>query len=341
MTLEQKPTKIKSRPGNGKRFDRETSTLANRQRLLAIADNPALEAVLEREWPVFPCLNNPGHPDHKKPLTLHGHKDASKFTLKVNAWWTKWPDALIGVPMGKQTGMFCVDLDRKKGGSDGVATWKKLVAAHGGTAPKTMTIETPSTGQHKFYKYPQDGIPIRNIPLNKLAPGIEIKGEGGYVIAVGSRTADGGEYRALNDCEPADAPKWLLDMIYAYKEERPVRPTRPGKSATTPSEPADPERIRAALAVIPSDDEYLWWEIGSALQQALGDDGWDLYDEWSQKSEKYEEGGAECRKKWEHCGDSTEFTEATIFHYATEYGPAIHRQPKAQVSSLQPTVLIW
>jgi hypothetical protein len=57
---------------------------------------------------------------------------------------------------------------------------------------------------------------IRNIPLNKLAPGIEIKGEGGYIIIAPGQMSDGKKYIAECDVLPADPPQWLLDKIDAY-----------------------------------------------------------------------------------------------------------------------------
>ena len=52
----------------------------------------------EQNIPVFPCRAD------KKPYTEHGFKDASKNLEQIAEWWTKWPDALIGVPTGAASG---------------------------------------------------------------------------------------------------------------------------------------------------------------------------------------------------------------------------------------------
>lgn len=87
-------------------------------------------------WPVFPCK-----PENKGPYTQHGFKDATKDIIQITAWWTTWRGAMIGVPMGAASGVFCVDLDRKPGGDDGVATWAKLESEHG---------EAPETRMHRW-----------------------------------------------------------------------------------------------------------------------------------------------------------------------------------------------
>jgi len=162
----------------------------------------ALEIAKTRS--VFPC-----NPEDKRSLTKHGFKDATQKTDTIKAWWTRWPNAMIGVPMGE--GDFCVDLDRKPNGGDGVATWDEWEVTHGSAV--TRTHATPSTGKHLLFRH-EPG--IRSIPLDKLGPGIEVKGEGGYIIVPPSRKSDGKEYSVITDGEVAEAPDWLLQKIYGY-----------------------------------------------------------------------------------------------------------------------------
>src|SRR5262245_26710615 len=60
----------------------------------------ALHYALVLRVPVFPC-----NPDDKRPLTLHGFKDASRDEAQVRAWWTRFPDAMIGIPTGEISGV--------------------------------------------------------------------------------------------------------------------------------------------------------------------------------------------------------------------------------------------
>ena len=263
-------------------------------------------------WPVFPCK-----PLDKRPFTPHGFKDATTDTEQITAQWKKKLDAMIGVPMGARTGVFCVDLDRKPGGEDGVATWAKLESEHG-QAPETRTHETPSTGRHLLFKW-QNG--IRNIPLDGLAPGIEIKGEGGYIIVPPSVMADGKEYKS-NDAAIADAPDWLLQLIkeYAFREEVEqdcADTARQQQQRTEP--PPDVKLIKAALEAIPSDEYDVWFKVAGALRHELGDGGWPLFEAWSRKSKKFN--AKQCRRKWDDATDIHQISAGTIFHYAKEADP--------------------
>jgi hypothetical protein len=65
--------------------------------------------------PVFPCVNSPNEERHKRPLTAHGFKDATTDEKKIRRWWSISPDALIGMPTGKVSGIAVLDLDKKKG----------------------------------------------------------------------------------------------------------------------------------------------------------------------------------------------------------------------------------
>src|SRR5215510_2908527 len=131
----------------------------------AAAQAPMLAAALayaqQQNWPVFPCENI-----KKRPLTPHGFKDASTNPERIKQWWKRWPKAMIGLPTGHAA--FCVDLDRKEPDKDGPTTWAKLEAEHG-AAPATRSTTTPSGGRHLLFKHRAG---YRNIPLNKLAPGI-------------------------------------------------------------------------------------------------------------------------------------------------------------------------
>jgi hypothetical protein len=171
------------------------------------APSGMLDAALQyagRGWQVFPC-----NPKNKQPLTKHGFKDATTDPATIQRWWRQNPNAIIGVPTGAASGIFAVDLDRKQPlpgmeMKDGVASWNAWIAEFGNV--ETLSAETPGGGQHRIFKW-QEG--FSNIPLDKLAPGIEIKGEGGYIIVAPSRIPRYGSenYRWLNGAPVADKPE--------------------------------------------------------------------------------------------------------------------------------------
>ena len=76
-------------------------------------------------------------------------------------------------------------------------------------------------------------------------------------------------------------------------------------------------KIRVALSVVPSDDYDLWYRIGAAIFDALGDAGYALFDEWSQGSFKYE--ARACERKWRDCRKFRLIRVETIFWYANQH----------------------
>jgi hypothetical protein len=170
-----------------------------------------LEAALEYARAGIPVF--PTNPLDKKPLTPHGFKDASKDEAQIRAWWSKWPNAMIAAPTGAASGMWVADLDLDPARKlDGRATLARLIAVHG-AMPETLAAITPRGGQHLFFVWPRN-IDIRN-SASKIGPGIDVRGEGGYVCLPPSRNANGGVYRwdpADDAAQAAPAPDWLIEL---------------------------------------------------------------------------------------------------------------------------------
>jgi hypothetical protein len=293
------------------------------------------------DQPVFPC-----DPRNKSPLTPNGFKDATIAPAKIRAWWRWNPHALIGLRTGFK--VFVIDLDRKEPDMDGLVTWANWEAEHG-PAPKTRSHETPSGGRHLLFRH-RSG--YRNIPLNKLGPGVEVKAWGGYVIAPPSVLADERAYKASGCDAVAEAPPWLVAMLDDYYKQHPHVEVQPKAAPARPYGPYIPdecelmvkadiaagrvriatadeiaqaeaeakasrEEIEAALSVIPSDNYNMWFEIGCALYHELGDAGYDLYAAWSATSSKYD--ARKCAAKWRECRKITRYTAGTIFYYAGQH----------------------
>ncbi|QIO36065.1 bifunctional DNA primase/polymerase [Bradyrhizobium sp. 1(2017)] len=137
-------------------------------------------------WPVFPC-----NPADKSPLTPRGFKNATIDHDIINAWWSQWPNAMIGIPTGIASGLWILDIDIKEN-ADGAAALARLEATHG-ELPDTYTVASPSGGRHFYFRY-VDGIGNRG----GFEPGIDVRGEGGYVIAAGFEHGAGAPILLLN-----------------------------------------------------------------------------------------------------------------------------------------------
>lgn len=154
-------------------------------------------------WPVFAC------DDGKRPLVAGGFKSATRDTARILAQFERPGAALIGVPTGAASGLIAVDIDIKNG-----ARGNEWLAENADALPETRTHKTRTGGLHLLFRVP-DGIEIRN-SASKLAPGVDVRGEGGYIIVPPS---DG--YVVADATEPAEMPRWLIRACLPPVEERP------------------------------------------------------------------------------------------------------------------------
>ena len=167
-----------------------------------IAPMSLADVAISLKAPVFPCYIS------KNPATKTGFYEASDDPAAIRAMFAKPHCELIGMPTGPKTGVVVVDIDTGDGrrGLD----W---VEANKGKLPKTRTIRTKSGGQHLYFNYPTNGGEIR-INAGKLAPNVDVRGDGGYVI-VGPAPL----YRVIDDAPIADLPDWLLTELCKVKQD--------------------------------------------------------------------------------------------------------------------------
>jgi hypothetical protein len=167
--------------------------------------NPIMDTALayaNQGWPVFPC-----NPATKQPYTLKGFKVATTDANQIIDWWSGYPKAMIGVPTGVASGIWVLDIDVKPD-TNGAAELAKLERANG-ALPVTLTASTPSGGTHYYFQFDEG---IRN--RGSLESGIDVRGEGGYVIAPGSVREDGCYYDwKSKGTGVATAPAWLLALV--------------------------------------------------------------------------------------------------------------------------------
>jgi len=156
-------------------------------------------AYAEAGWPVFRLRPGTKEPFHGS----RGFYDATTDQETIRRWWAASPDANIGTPTGKRTGILALDQDHP-------AALDALEAEHG-DLPATRTHGTGSGGMHYLYRYPSEaGQVIRN-SAGKLGEGLDVRGEGGYIVLPPSRTTR--PYEVLDALTIAEAPGWLLEAL--------------------------------------------------------------------------------------------------------------------------------
>lgn len=174
--------------------------------------NPiALEYALHYASLGIPIL--PLQPRGKIPagaLVPHGRNDATTDCASVRQWFDGTPYN-IGIVTGNESGIFALDRDDRDNGDISLAN---LEAQHG-PLPLTLTQQT-GNGRHYLFQLPP-GSNIRN-SAKKIAPGLDIRGIGGYIVAAPSVHPNGIAYRWLDCGLPtremiAPPPKWLLQLI--------------------------------------------------------------------------------------------------------------------------------
>ncbi|QKT03520.1 bifunctional DNA primase/polymerase [Ectothiorhodospiraceae bacterium 2226] len=157
---------------------------------------------LARGWSVVPL-----RPRDKRPILRwqdfqHRHPDPDE----VRGWYRHWPEANVGVVTGAISGLVVVDVDPRHGGEDSLA---ELVHTYG-PLPQTAEAVTGGGGRHLYFAHA--GRPVHN--RAGVAPGIDLRGDGGYIVAPPSRHPAGGWYAWVPGSAPeavalAPLPRWL------------------------------------------------------------------------------------------------------------------------------------
>lgn len=167
-------------------------------------------------FPIFPC-----NPLTKAPMIggRGGFKSATSKFDQLRQWADQYPNAMAGLPTGHQTGFWVLDVDRKAD-RNGFASLAELERRHG-KLPETFHVRTGTGGHHIYFRMPAGvRIPQR---AGDIAPGLDVRGSTGYVIAPGSVLSDGREYREIDGRgfdDIAAAPDWLLFMAVFGKRRR-------------------------------------------------------------------------------------------------------------------------
>ncbi len=156
-------------------------------------------SLAEKGFHVFPC-----RPRSKKPLIKEWERRATTDPEQIKKWWTQKPDANVAVACGPSN-LGVIDIDPGKGGFQSLA----LLEMEYGELDDSFKVRTPSGGIHLYFTCVE---PIPN-SQSRLGEGIDTRGKGGYVVSVGSVTADG-LYRLEKD-DSDEFPVFPADIQHA------------------------------------------------------------------------------------------------------------------------------
>ncbi len=175
-------------------------------------------------WPVFPlyeallngscaCGKKCASPG-KHPRTSNGVKAASTDPDQIRQWWKQWPMASIGLRTGKCSHLCVFDVDARKGGD-------ATLAGIEGIDWSKFPFVARGEGGHIYTRIPMGVAHIGN--RANFLPGIDIRGESGYVVAAPSRHVSGDQYTWMARPETIDdvpfIPKEFLDDLVSKKAE--------------------------------------------------------------------------------------------------------------------------
>jgi hypothetical protein len=137
---------------------------------------------------VFPCLPN------KAPATRNGFRDATRDPDQIRRWFDG-SDRLIGIATGEASGISVLDVDSGK--HQEAAEWWSYASTD---LPETFTYRTRSGGLHVWFRHE----PGLKCSASQVATGIDVRGDGGYVIGWAAHG-----FPVLSDAALADWPAWL------------------------------------------------------------------------------------------------------------------------------------
>lgn len=155
---------------------------------------------------VFPVKDQ-----EKKPRINAWQKQATTSKTQIVGWWLRWPNANIGIATGTESGVFVVDVDAKNNGSESLGRLFDENEAFPTTAKQ-------QTGNGEHYLFKCDSA-IRN-SVGSVAEGIDIRGNGGYIVAAPSIHPNGSRYQwVIEPRSIAQAPEWLLSLLNSKKAD--------------------------------------------------------------------------------------------------------------------------
>jgi hypothetical protein len=157
-------------------------------------------------WSVIPM-----RPRDKRPLIRwQDHQQRRADADEIAGWFKRWPDANVGIVTGVISGLVVLDIDPRHGGEESLAGWE----TEHGPLPHSIEARTGGGGRHIYFRHPGGVIHNRV----GLAPGIDLRGDGGCIVTPPSIHHSGNAYCWVRGHEPghaalAELPGWLLARL--------------------------------------------------------------------------------------------------------------------------------
>ena len=182
-------------------------------------------------------------PGEKYPAGIEAWQTvATSNETTITEWFTTtYKNWGVGICTGRAgtRQIFVLDIDEHNPQQSGSDTLNDLETEHG-KLPDTVTVLTPTGGKHLYFTTP---IPIRNDAGKRLGPGLDIRGDGGQVLAPPTIHPNGKPYTfedgySITDMKPADAPEWLIKRLTAEPKIDRTRPADGDIFLTDPNSPS-------------------------------------------------------------------------------------------------------
>lgn len=170
-----------------------------------------------------------GRPDcnsqGKHPRIRDWRNQATNQERQVFDWWQQWPGANIGLATGHASGFVVLDIDPRHGGDQSLMELQREF----GDLPQTVVAKTGGGGLHYYFAAPAGELSNKA----NIRPGIDFRGDGGYIVAPPGQHVSGGSYSwdgNPNERQLAPVPHWLMELL----SERPKVVPIPQLGATIP-----------------------------------------------------------------------------------------------------------
>lgn len=218
----------------------------------------ALHYAAVHRWRVIPIA-----PGKKHPPVPEWQAAATTDPAIIRSWWSGlYRGHGVGIATGPGSGIWVLDIDTA-GAKAGAESLAELEASYH-PLPATVEAVTGTGGRHLFFTWDPDH-PVRNNQSGRVGAGIDVRGDGGQVVAAPTIHPTGAPYRwrpghGPDDIAVAAAPTWLHTLL-----------------ELEPTPPPAPPRSRA-LGVVSDDEDSpaAVFNASTTWEQLLTRDGWTL-----------------------------------------------------------------